>query len=238
MTDGTSASDLPKSARPARNLCRRHHDACGRCHRQCRQPQPARRRRCRWRHPPRGGSGIVGGVRDARRLRDRLGQDHAAAIGCRPSTSSTPSVRSGTAAATAKKSCWPPAIARRSILPAAIVSARSPFRRSRPASIASRPIVRPGSRSAPSSPKSPRATRHEAGRVLLLFARPRRISTATPLPTLAWPERPKPCNDGHARLPCGIFAQPKFSKFPYIMLTSDRSRMTDGLGGLHAAALA
>ena len=48
-----------------------------RCHRQCRQPELARRRRRRRRDPSRGGAGIARRVPNARRLRHRRGQNHA-----------------------------------------------------------------------------------------------------------------------------------------------------------------
>ena len=56
---------------------RRHHHARRRRDRQRRQPLIARRRRRRWRHPPRGGAATARGMPHARRLRHRLGQDHA-----------------------------------------------------------------------------------------------------------------------------------------------------------------
>ena len=56
---------------------RRHHHARGRRHRQRRQHVAAGRRRRRWRDPSRGGTRTARRMRDAGRLRHRLGQDHA-----------------------------------------------------------------------------------------------------------------------------------------------------------------
>src|SRR5262249_55843261 len=84
------------------------------------------------------------------RQRLRVGTDFL------PGISSTPSDRSGAAAARAKTICWRRATARRSILPPRTGLFRLPFRRSRPASTAFPPIARRASPSAPSPRKSPR----------------------------------------------------------------------------------
>ena len=64
-------------------------------HRQRRQPLAARRRRRRRRHPPRRRAGTAGRMPHARRLRDRLRQDHPRLSAAGASTSFTRSVRCG-----------------------------------------------------------------------------------------------------------------------------------------------
>ena len=165
-----SHSDRRGRRRAARNLRCRHHDACGRCHRQCRQPELARRRRRRRRDPPRGGAGIACRMREVSAAARPAPPKSLAAIGCRPSTSSTPSVRCGTAAARARKNCWRPAIAPRSIWPPARLGL------DRLSGDLDRRLSLPGGSRRPHRRRHGRrrtcrrAARHRAGRVLLLCA--------------------------------------------------------------------
>ena len=96
----------------------------------------ARRRRRRRRHPSRRRAGTAGGMPRRSAAATPARPRSRAATGCKAS-SSHPRRRAGVARRrrATRKRCWPAAIARALDLAAAHGCARSPFRRSRPASI-------------------------------------------------------------------------------------------------------
>ena len=186
------------------DLRRRHHHACGRRHRQCGERIAARRRRGRRRHPPRRRTGIACRMPDPRRLRNRFGQDNARLRFAGASTSSMRSVQSGTAAARARTSCWPPAIARPSTLRPRMGLRRLRFRRSRPAFTGSRPIVRRGPLWHRRRGDDRVAPRHRARCFLLLCGCRRGPSCQGLRRRSVWPKGPTRRSDEEAAgQPCG-----------------------------------
>src|SRR5262245_27815807 len=111
-----------------------------------------------------------------------------AAMRYRPSTSFTRSGRCGTAAVPVRKTCWHLATVARSPSRISMSLRRSPFRRSRPAFIASRPILRRASRPAPWCRRFPPCRRRSSAWYFAASPGPRPNITSRRSASLGWGE--------------------------------------------------
>ena len=188
-----SPPHLLRRPRDLRHPRRRHHDACRRRHRERREPLAARRRRRGRRDPSRGRTGAARRMPHARRLRDRLGEDHARLPAA--GEARHPRGRPGVAGrrSRTRTRCSPPATAPRSISQPATSSPRSPSRRSRPASIRFPRTARRASRSAPSRPNCPQTPRTITRVMFCCFSENRRSITEAAAVIASEAKQSSPC---------------------------------------------